>query len=302
MSRGEQFVPARAPDHLDDVPTVAPELRLEFLDDLAVAAHRPVEALEVAVHDEDQIVEAFPVGEAESSPRLGLVELPVARKAPDPRAARVEDPPVHQVAVEARLVDRADRPEAHRDGRELPEIGHETRVRVTRQAVPAGFEPEVLEIGLAQAAFDEGARVDPGGGVALEEHLVAGAVVLAVEEVVEADLVERARRGVGGEVAADPGVAGVGTRHHGGRVPADVGADPSLEVLVPGEDGLLVGRDRVDVRRRDGRREVDLKGDRATEQLHEDEAGPGLATLADDSVERVDPLVGLGRIDVGHLV
>ena len=35
-----------------------------------------------------------------------------------------------QVAHEARLVDRVDRPEAHRAGRELPEVGHQPRVRV----------------------------------------------------------------------------------------------------------------------------------------------------------------------------
>src|SRR5690554_1397721 len=45
----EQRVPLAAPDHLDDVPAGTPEEALELLDDLAVAANRPVEALEVAV-------------------------------------------------------------------------------------------------------------------------------------------------------------------------------------------------------------------------------------------------------------
>ena len=43
LVRVEQRVPAAAPDHLDDVPARTAEERLQFLDDLAVAAHRPVE-------------------------------------------------------------------------------------------------------------------------------------------------------------------------------------------------------------------------------------------------------------------
>ena len=54
---GEQVVPLRTPDHLDHVPAGAAEGGLEFLDDLAVAADRPIEALQVAVDDEHEIVE-----------------------------------------------------------------------------------------------------------------------------------------------------------------------------------------------------------------------------------------------------
>ena len=44
---GEQLVPAAAPDDLDDVPAGTLEEGLEFLDDLAIAANRAVEALQV---------------------------------------------------------------------------------------------------------------------------------------------------------------------------------------------------------------------------------------------------------------
>jgi hypothetical protein len=54
---GEQRVPLAAPDDLDDVPVCATEAAFEFLDDLAVAAHRAVEPLQIAVDDHDQIVE-----------------------------------------------------------------------------------------------------------------------------------------------------------------------------------------------------------------------------------------------------
>ena len=54
---GEQVVPLRTPDHLDHVPAGATEGGFEFLDDLAVAADRSVESLQVAVDDEHEIVE-----------------------------------------------------------------------------------------------------------------------------------------------------------------------------------------------------------------------------------------------------
>ena len=84
----EQLVPSAAPDHLDDVPARAPERRFELLDDLPVAAHRAVEALQVAVDDEDEVVEPFAGGEREAGGRLGLVHLTVADEAPDLRRAR----------------------------------------------------------------------------------------------------------------------------------------------------------------------------------------------------------------------
>ena len=56
---GEQVVPLGTPDDLDDVPSRTAEHGLEFLNDLAVAAHRTIEALKVAVHDEDEVVELF---------------------------------------------------------------------------------------------------------------------------------------------------------------------------------------------------------------------------------------------------
>ena len=79
----EQLVPLAAPDDLDHVPAGAAEDRLELLDDLAVAADRAVEALQVAVDDEDQVVEALARGDRERPERLGLVRLAVAEERPD---------------------------------------------------------------------------------------------------------------------------------------------------------------------------------------------------------------------------
>jgi hypothetical protein len=119
---GEQAVPFPAPHDLDHVPAGAPEQPFEFLDHLAVAPYRTVEALEIAVDDEDQVVEPFPAGEGHAGQALGFVHLAVTGEAPHLRAAGVHDAPIGKVPVEAGLVGGVDQSEAHRDRGELPEV------------------------------------------------------------------------------------------------------------------------------------------------------------------------------------
>ena len=300
----EQVVPRAAPNDLDRVPAHAAERRLEFLDHLAVAAHGAVEALEVAVDDEDEVVELLPRGDREGAECLGLVALAVAYETPDTRAARVLDAAVHQVAVEAGLVDGGDGGEAHRHRRELPELGHEPRMGIRREALAFALylHAEVVEVLFVEPPLEEGACVDAGRTVALEVDLVAGlAVVLAAEEVVEADLVQGGRRGVRGQVSADARRPRVGPRHHHGGVPPDVGADAALDVLVAREPRLLLGRDGVDVRRADRRRERHLQLVGPLHQLEHQELTPRLAARVDHGVEGVEPLGRLLRVDIREL-
>src|SRR5690606_33392078 len=140
-----------------------------------------------------------------------LVHLAVAEERPYVGVGQVLDAAAGQVAVEPRLVDRGDRAEAHRHRGELPQPGQAPRVRVRREAVAAGLAAEVVQLGLGEPAVEEGAGVDAGGGVALDVELVAGAVrLLALEEVVEAGLVEPGGGGEGGDVAADAVLAAAG--------------------------------------------------------------------------------------------
>src|SRR5207247_3157958 len=132
---GEQRIPVARPDYLDDVPARPREDRLELLDDLAVAAHRAVEALEVAVDHEREVVELLARGEGERPDRLGLVHLAVAEEPPYPARRGVGDPARLEVAVEARLIDRVDGAEAHRHGRELPDLGRQGRAREGGEAL-----------------------------------------------------------------------------------------------------------------------------------------------------------------------
>ena len=128
--RGEERVPIAAPDDFDDVPAGAAEGALQLLDDVAVAADGAVEALEIAVDDPDQVVELFAPGEGDSAEAFRLVHFAVAKEAPNAGLGGVGQFAVLKVVVEAGLVDRVDRRQPHRDGRELPEIRHQPWVRV----------------------------------------------------------------------------------------------------------------------------------------------------------------------------
>src|SRR5215469_9363269 len=77
-----QTVPVRAPDDFNDVPPGTAEDRLEFLNDLAVATYRAVEPLQVAVHDEDQIVELLARSQRDRTERLWLIHLAVTEERP----------------------------------------------------------------------------------------------------------------------------------------------------------------------------------------------------------------------------
>src|SRR5690606_41853270 len=120
-----------------------------------------------------------------SSPEL-IVHTAVATKHPDLALARVGNATGVQVLEETRLVNRQQGAQAHRDGGELPELGHQLRVRVARKALATDFLAEVQQLIFRDAPFQEGAGVDAGGRVALDVEQVAPVLGGgAVPEVVE---------------------------------------------------------------------------------------------------------------------
>ena len=138
--------------------------------------------------------------------------------------------------------------------------------------------------------------------MALEEDVVAAAgVVLAAEEVVEADLVEGRGRGVGGDVSADPDPGALGAGDHDGGVPAQPAPVGALGALVTGEVGLVGDVDGVDVRRRrlGGDRDVLLPG--LGQHAQQDVARTLGALVRDEGIEGLVPLLGLLWVVVGHL-
>src|SRR3546814_14328340 len=88
---GEEWIPVAAPDQLDRIPATATEHTFQFLDDLAVAAHRAVQPLQVAIDHEDQVVQAFATSQRDRAERLRLVALAIAHEATDLSVALRED-------------------------------------------------------------------------------------------------------------------------------------------------------------------------------------------------------------------
>ena len=292
----EERVPVRAPQQLDHVPAGAGEQAFELLHDRAVAAHRAIQALQVAVDDKDQVVEAVARRERQPGERLGLVHFAVADEGPQLAAGGLLDAAVLEIPHEARLVDRAQGPEAHRAGRELPELRHQIRMAIGTKATAAGFLPIVIQPFFAQSPFKKSARIDPGGGVRLEVHQVA--VAPAAEEMVEADFEQIGRRRVAGDVAAELGMRAVGAHHHGKRVPAHDRRDALLELEVAGKRRLVGKRDRVLVRRVEHRRQRHAPRARMVEQLAQQESRALAALGLHQRVEGVEPFARLGRVGV----
>ncbi len=288
----EQRVPVAAPDHLDHVPAGAAEGGLELLHDLAVAAHRAVQPLQVAVDDEDEVAQLFARGQGDRAQGLRLIHLAVAQQGPHLAAAGGAQAAVDQVVVEACLVDGAQRGQAHRDGGELPELRHQERVRVAREAaVRVQFVAEVGQVLLAEAPLQKRAGVQSRRGVPLEEDLVAQEVLGArAPEVVEADLPQRGRRGVGRDVPADARPLAVGPDDHRHGVPADDRLDAPLQLAVARVDRLLRDRDGVDVRRVGGERDADAALLGARLQHPQQLADPVGALLPQYIIERLAPL------------
>ena len=174
-------------------------------------------------------------------------------------------------------------------------VGRQTAARVRL------LLPEPVELVRGQAALEVRPGVDAGGGVALEVDLVAAAgVVLAAEEVVQTDLVQRRHGRVRGDVAADAEALALGASHHDCRVPADPRAIPALHGLVTREVRLLVHTDGVHVGRRHRRGDAHIPFPRPPEQVEHDVPGAGSALVVDQPVEGLDPFLGLGRVDVRY--
>ncbi len=129
----------------------------------------------------------------EGATALHLIHFTVAQERPDAAVRYVLDAAVGEVPVGLGLPDGVQRPDAHRDGGEFPEVGHEVRVRVGGQTTARVglLLTESVQTILADAPLKECAGVHAGGGMALVENLVATArVVVAVEKVVVSNLVE----------------------------------------------------------------------------------------------------------------
>ncbi len=208
-----------------------------------------------------------------------------------------------QVLQEARLVDRHQRAQAHRHRGELPEVGHQLRMRIARQPLAVHFLAEVQQLFLGDAAFQVGAGVDARRRVPLDVEQVAAVLAIgAVPEVVEAAAQHRRQRRERGQVAAQVAAVGrvqaIGLDDHRHRVPAHVGTQALFDVDVAGELRLVGRGDGVDVRGVRGERQVDALLARVIQQLLDQEVAALAALDGDDGRQRVGPFAGFLRIAV----
>ena len=218
--------------------------------------------MQIAVHHPDQVVQPFPRRQGQRAQRLRFVRLAVPDETPDLGLLPGEKSPGGQVAVKARLVNRDDRTQPHRYGRELPEIRHQVRVRIGGKSAALGqFLAEMLQLQLGQASLHKGPRVDSRNRMSLkEDHVRRATALAAAEEVVEPDLIQGGAGGVGRDMTADAADLSVGVNHHGHGVPADGALDLMLHLPVAGELGLAIGRNGVDVGRADRGRQTQAPG------------------------------------------
>ncbi len=142
----EQRVPVTSPDDLDDVPTGTTEHAFELVHHAGVTAHRTVQALQVAVDDEDQVIEVFTSRQGNRAQGFRLITLAVAHKAPDLTVVHVFQLTVMQVLHHVGLIDGLNRAKTHRHRGELPVVRHQPRVRVGREAIAVDFATEFVHL------------------------------------------------------------------------------------------------------------------------------------------------------------
>src|ERR1700733_15599888 len=130
----DERVPIGAPNYFDYIPTGAAEDGFEFLNDLSVAANWTIQSLQVAVDYENQIVEFLPRSQRYGAERFRLIHFAIAEEGPDLASSRLFEATIFEIFDKASVVNRLNRAEAHGDGGELPEIGHEPGMRIGRKA------------------------------------------------------------------------------------------------------------------------------------------------------------------------
>ena len=157
------------------------------------------------------------------------------------------------------------------------------------------FAAKILQLLFRNAAFEIGASIHAGRGVALEVNQVAVAGFgLRLQEMIERDFIQRGRGGERGNVSANAALDLVGPHHHGQGIPAHQALDAALHFLAAGKRRLLPGSDRVLVRSCGGKRKVYAGGAPGVQrELLQQTSGPLRATLGQHIVQRIQPLSGL---------
>ena len=204
-----------------------------------------------------------------------------------------------QIPHEARLVDRHQRAQAHRDGRELPEVGHQPGMRVGGQAVTVHLLAEVMQLLLADAPLEVGTCVDPGCRMPLEEHQITLLVVVGrAEEMVVRDVDQRRAGCEAGDMTTELARQPVGLHDHGHRIPAYEGADPTFHRAIAGKRILLGQRDGVQVGGIGAVGEVGARPAGLVDQFFEQKMRPIGAFVFEYAVQGLQPFLSFLGIEI----
>ena len=229
----QQLIPASAPDNLDNVPASTAKDAFQFVNDLAITGNRAVKALQVAVDNEDQVVQLLTGRDGDRAFGFRLVHLAVAEESVNGLFGSVFQAAVFQILQELSLINRTDWAQTHRDGRELPEFRHQFRVRIRGQTFTVNFLTEVVHLLFSQTTFQESTRVDARRDVALEVNQVAAVLLVAcAEEVVKAHFIEGCGRLEGSHVAAQFEIFFRCAQNGHNRVPADRRTDTTFQIQI----------------------------------------------------------------------
>ncbi len=101
----KQAVPIAAPDQFDDVPTGTAKQFFQLVNNAAIAPHRAVQPLQVAVDHPHQVIQLLARSQCQSTHAFGFVHFAITKHAPDLARRAVQQLAVRQVAHEARVVD-----------------------------------------------------------------------------------------------------------------------------------------------------------------------------------------------------
>jgi hypothetical protein len=113
---------------------------------------------------------------------------------------------------------------------------------------------------------------------------------------VEAHLVQVRARGVTRQVPAEPVKAGIGTLHHGHRVPANDPANPRFHLRIAGVRRLFVDRDGIYIVRGERQLGPHALTLRLFKQAAHQVGSSLLPRMLEHGFERVQPVGSLRRI------
>src|SRR5450631_2473379 len=102
-----------------------------------------------------------------------------------------------EIAHEPSLKYRRHGTQSHRHCGKLPEVRHQPRMGIGRQAATLDFLPETHQLAFVQPAFKVGTRIDSGTRMSLHKNHVPGMrSALGAPKMIEAHLIEGRSRGV----------------------------------------------------------------------------------------------------------